>query len=793
MILSLEWLREFVDISAEAKEYCDRMTATGSKVEGFEVLADDIKNVKVGRILTIEKHPDADKLLVTTVDVGEAEPRQIVTGAQNILVDMLVPVACAPAELPNGVKIKKGKLRGVESNGMFCSIEELNLTTHDMPGAPEDGILPITEACNPGDDVCEVLKLRDTAVEFEITPNRPDCLSVIGLARETAASFDTAAKYHTPVAPVGSGDISEYLSVEDTEGALCPRYSARVVKNVKIAPSPLWLRMRLRASGVRPINNIVDITNYVMLEYGQPMHAFDYSCLDGSKIIIRRAKQGEEFTSLDDIAHTLRDDMLVIADEKKAVALAGIMGGANSEIKDDTATVVFESACFDGPSVRITSRALGMRTESSGRFEKGLDAENTLPALERACELVEMLGAGEVVGGKIDLFPGKKSATVLNLNAARINEILGVNLTEEYMVEVLKSLEFTVEDGKVIVPSWRSDVECMNDLAEEVLRIYGYDTIQPTLFNAKVKTGRFTPRQEYRHRMANLLCSLGLNEIITFSFISPRWYDKIGLAADDTLRNSVVIRNPLGEDTSVMRTTLLPSLVDCLVRNGSTHGGRASLYEIAAVYRPKAENELPDEHLEVAIGTVGDGDFYRIKGICETVLSDAGISGVKYVAESENPTFHPGRCAKIIAADGEELGIVGELHPAVLEEWGLDVPAYAATLALEKLLAKANFDRAYKPLPKYPASTRDFAFICDDELESATVEAVLRKAGGKTVESVTLFDVYRGAQIGEGKKSMAYTVTMRAPDRTLTDDEADKVSSAMLDALESELKVALRK
>nr|MBQ4317942.1 phenylalanine--tRNA ligase subunit beta [Clostridia bacterium] len=619
-------------------------------------------------------------------------------------------------------------------------------------------------------------------------------LSVIGLARESAASFGMKAKYHTPKNPVGTGDISDYLAVENTAPDLCPRYAARVVKNVKIAPSPLWLRMRLRASGVRPINNIVDITNYVMLEYGQPMHAFDYSCIDGKKIVIRRANEGEQFKSLDDIDHTLRSDMLVISDEKKAVALAGIMGGANSEIKDDTATVVFESANFNGPSVRITGRALGMRTESSGRFEKGLDAENALSALERACELVEMLGAGEVVGGMIDLYPGKKEQTVLKLDAAKINETLGVDLTEEYMADVLKSLEFTLVCDRVLVPSWRSDVECMNDLAEEVLRIYGYDTIKPTLFSAKVKTGRFTPRQQYRHRMADLLCSLGMYEIVTFSFISPRWYDKIGMAENDPLRNSVKLRNPLGEDTSVMRTTLLPSLVDCLVRNGSTHGGKASLYEIAAVYRPTSDAEaLPVEKLEAVLGTVGDGDFYRLKGICEAVFADAGLTGVKFVAESENPTYHPGRCAKMLSSDGTELGILGELHPTVLEDWGLDVPAYAAVLELETILSMANFDREYKQLPKYPASTRDFAFICGDELESATVEEVLRKAGGKTVESVNLFDVYRGAQIGEGKKSMAYTVTMRAADRTLTDEEADKTAKAMLEALESELGVTLRK
>ena len=585
MNLSLNWAKDFVSLDGiSPKEYCDKLTATGSKVEGFEILGEDIENVVAGKVISLERHPDSDHLWICQIDVGEDAPVKIVTGAQNVFAGAMVPVAKAPSKLPGGVNIKAGKLRGVPSNGMLCSIAELNLTTHDMPGAIEDGIFIMDGIdCKPGDDIHDVLALSDTVVEFEITSNRPDCLSVIGLARETAVSFDREFNVKAPeVKFAGDGDkVENYLSVEVKNAELCPRYTARVVKNVKIAPSPLWLRMRLRAAGVRPINNIVDITNYVMLEYGQPMHAFDYSCLDGSKIIVRTAADGENFMSLDDTPHTLNSTNLVIADEKKAVALAGVMGGANSEIKDSTVTVVFESANFMGSSVRVTAKSQGMRTESSGRFEKGLDPENTMPALDRACELVNMLGAGDVVDGTIDVYPGREEPFTMKLEAKKINAFLGLDVSEDYMKDVLRRLEFKVDGDTLTVPSFRADCRCMNDIAEEILRIYGYDTIKSTKFVTPITSGCRTPVQKFEHLCADTLCAMGLYECETFSFISPKYYDKIGMAENDSRRKSIVISNPLGEDTSVMRTTAIPSMLEVLARNNNYHDGKTALYEMA--------------------------------------------------------------------------------------------------------------------------------------------------------------------------------------------------------------------
>ena len=789
----MEWLSEFVDIGGiDIKEYCDHMTMTGSKVEGWETLGEDIVNVVVGKINRITPHPDSDHLLICEIDCGEEKPRQIVTGAHNIAEGDLVPVAKAPAKLPGGVVIKAGKLRGVLSDGMLCSIAELGLTLHEVPYAIENGILILQEDCRPGDDIHDVLRLSDQVVEFEITPNRPDCLSVIGLARETAASFDRPARYHTPVVKGAGDDIANYLSVDVRNAEKCPRYSARVIKNVKIAPSPLWMRMRLRAEGVRPINNIVDITNYVMLEYGQPMHAFDYGCLNGKHIIVREAAEGEAFTSLDDIPHTLSAGMLVIADEDRPVALAGVMGGANSEIKDTTSTVVFESANFMGSSVRITSRALGMRTESSGRFEKGLDPENTMPALERACELVELLGAGEVVDGVIDVYRKPWTQTVIKLEPERINTFLGVKLDADYMRELLRKLEFRIEDDNIYVPSYRGDVECMNDIAEEVLRMYGYNTIEATAFRTGIRTGQFTPRQSYMHHLNDLLCAMGLNETCTFSFISPKYYDKINLPADDSCRRSVMIANPLGEDTSVMRTTLLPSVLECLARNSNFKAEKAALYETASRYLPSEEKDKqPAEVLETAMALYGCGDFYHLKGIIENVMADAGIAA-EYKACRTHPTYHPGRCAEVFTAGGARLGIFGELHPKVAENYGFGQPVYAAVLDTEAIFANASFDKTYRPLPKYPALTRDLAFICDDALEAGTVESVMYRAGGKLLCGIKLFDVYRGNQLPEGKKSMAFSLSLRAADRTLTDEEADKATEKILLATEKELGITIR-
>lgn len=803
MILSLEWLSEFVDTDGiSIKEFCDAMTMSGSKVEGWEELGSELKNIVAGRILSLERHPDSDHLWVCSVDIGEQSPRQIVTGAQNLYVGAVVPVAAAPAEIPGGVKIKKGKLRGVESNGMLCSISELELTEREMPGASSDGIFILADAgiegVNPGDDIGDALRMRDVAVEFEITPNRPDCLSVIGLAREAAATFDKKPRWHTPAVRGSDGSTSDYLSVSIAAPKLCPRYTARVVKNVKIAPSPLWMRMRLHASGVRPVNNIVDITNYVMLEYGQPMHAFDYSCLNGKKIVVREARDREQFRSLDDIDHTLSAGMLVIADETRTVALAGVMGGANSEITESTQTVVFESANFESSQVRLTSRALGMRTESSGRFEKGLDPENTLPAVQRACELVELLGAGEVVGGPddiIDIYPGKKEPVSMPLNVKRINELLGITLDADAMARILRSLEFDVRktDGgyEIGVPSWRADVECVNDLAEEVLRIYGYDKIESTLFSAQVSVGSMSEKMACREKINDLLVNLGLFETCTFSFVSPKLADKARMPADSPLRDAVTLVNPLGEDTSIMRTQLLPSVLEALSRNESHRIADCALFENAPVYIKRGDG-LPDEPIRIAIAMYGpDTDFYSVKGICEALINFLGITDVRYEAATDIPLFHPGRCAKI-TRKGATLCVLGGLHPEALENFEFDTPVYAVELDFEALFAARTTERKYVPLPKFPAVTRDLAFVCDEAVESQSIVDVIAGACGSLLENIKLFDVYRSAQLGEGKKSLAFALTLRAADRTLSDAEADDAINRAVTAVRDKLGIEIR-
>ena len=800
MNLSRKWLTDYVDVTeVNNKDYCDRMTDTGSKVEGFEVLADDIDNVVVGKITKITKHENSDHLQICMLDVGEENEIQIVTGAQNVFEGAVVPVAKAPAKLPGDIVIKAGKLRGVESNGMLCSIAELGLTTHDMPTAIENGIFilnDLDEAVNftLGMDIKEALMLSDDVVEFEITPNRPDCLSVIGLARESAASFDKELNIQAPkVNGISDGDkIENYIKV-DIESSLCKRYSARVVKNIKIEPSPLWLRMRLRASGVRPINNIVDITNYVMLEYGQPMHAFDYKCLDGSHIIVREAGEGECFKSLDDIDHTLKAGMLVISDEKKAVALAGVMGGANSEITDETKTVVFESANFDGPSVRVTSRALGMRTESSARFEKGIDEEATIPAIERACELVELLGAGDVVDGIIDVYPNKKAVREIKLDSDRINSFLGTNISKEEMIRILTSLTFKVENDTVYVPSYRDDVEGMQDVAEEIARIYGYNEIETTNVVASLTQGERTPRQAYDVKVKDTLCAMGLYEINTFSFISPKYYDKICMPKDDKRRSSVVISNPLGEDTSVMRTTSMPSMLEVLSKNHNLKNEEAMLYEVATIYLPNEDKtKLPEEPKEIAIGMYGSVDFYDLKGVIEGLLDNCGIKGYYVRAEENDPSFHPGRCAKIYANNDTCLGIFGEIHPLVSANYSFTKRVYVGVLDFEAMFDNHIAESKYTPLPKFPALTRDFSFVCDESLEVGTIEGVMKKAGVKLLESVKLFDIYRGAQVGENKKSVSFSVSLRASDRTLNDEEADGAVKKIIKALEKELGITLR-
>ncbi len=804
MNLSMNWLADYVSVNDVAiHDYCERLTYTGSKVEGYEVLGDDIQNVVVARIVKMERHPDSDHLFICQMDCGAAADgiQQIVTGAQNVFEGAIVPAALPVAHLPGDVVIKAGKLRGVPSNGMLCSFGELNLTEHDCPGKEANGILILGEefADKIGMDIREALDLCDTVVEFEITSNRPDCLSMIGLARETAVSFGRPLNLHTPeVKGTADGDkIENYLTVGIEAPDLCYRYSARVVKNVKIGPSPLWMRRRLRAAGVRPINNIVDITNYVMLEYGQPMHAFDYAMLDGAAIRVRRAADGECFKSLDDQDHVLDSSMLVIADEKKACALAGVMGGANSEIKDGTATVVFESACFLGSSVRVTAKKNKMRTESSARFEKELDPENTMPALQRACELVELLGAGDVVDGIIDCYPTHKPEVRIPLEVERMNKFLGVELSREYMISVLEQLECRIEDGDngatIIPPSFRGDLLSMNDIAEEIIRIYGYNEIKATYMNAETTQGGRNPKQAFEVALDRALYGMGLDQIQTFSFISPKFYDRIRMPADSALRKSVVISNPLGEDTSVMRTTALPSMLEVLERNNNFSNENVRLFEDATVYIPADnDSDLPAEKKVLTLGMYGGVDFYAIKGVLENILTLARIKDATFTAYTEDPAYHPGRCAKVIAADGTELAIFGQIHPVVAADYGFNQPVYCGCVDFEALWAHANTVIDYKPLPKFPATTRDFSFVCPEEMEVGAIMAVMTRAGGKLVENVALFDIYRGESIGAGNKSVAFRVTLRAPDKTLTVEEADKASKKILKDLEFKLGLKLR-
>ncbi|MCQ2423449.1 MAG: phenylalanine--tRNA ligase subunit beta [Clostridia bacterium] len=803
MKLSMNWLADFTDVSdVDIKSYCDRMTDTGSKVEGYEILGDEIENVVAGRVVSMAHHENSDHLWVCQIDCGESSLRQIVTGAQNVHEGDIVPVARAVAKLPGGVVIKPGKLRGAAADGMLCAVAEPGLPTHDMPGAIADGILILNDVglgdAVPGTDIREVCGLSDKMVEFEITSNRPDCLSVIGLARETAVSFGRELKLHTPeVKSLSDGDdVSRYLKVDVKATDLCFRYAAKVVKNVRIAPSPLWLRMRLRAAGVRPINNIVDITNYVMLEYGQPMHAFDYACLSGSHIIVRRAADGETFVSLDDKPHTLDGTMLVIADEQKPVALAGVMGGANSEITDATKTVVFAPAMTQGPSVSDSGKKRGMRTESSSRFEKGLDSENCMPALCRACELVQMLDAGDVVDGVIDEYPVSKKIAEITLDPAKINAFLGTDIPAAFMEETLEKLWFkNLGGGRFAVPSFRDDVRCMNDVAEEIIRMYGYNALPDTLFSASATQGGRTRHQNYEKLIRDTLVGAGLDEIQTFSFISPKQYDRIGLAADSTLRRSVVISNPLGEDTSVMRTTLLPSMLDVLSTNCNVKNRNTALFECAAVYlQGEDKTKLPEEPKHLSVGCADSDNtgrsFYRVKGFVEALLRVSRISA-DFVACRDNPTFHPGRCASIVSGD-KVLGVIGDIHPSVSAAYGFSCPVTLCEMDVEALYALYDDDYAYKSLPRFPAVERDFSFVCEETLEIGEIEKSMKRFGGKLVETIKLFDIYRGPQIGEGKKSVSFAVMLRSAEKSLTDEEADSTVQKMLKKLSETFGIALR-
>ena len=897
MNLSRKWLSEFVSVEADDKEFAESMTLSGSKVELTHDLGAEIQNVVVGKVLSMEHHPDSDHMWVCQIDVGREEPVQIVTGAWNVHIDDLVPVAMHKSTLPGGKKIEKGKLRGVVSNGMLCGLSELGLDTRDFPYAVitpaailgdykpldkdkssisadiqpgdkiygpviaalvegvepageagwtcrlfwagqealsvtvtttcanlhngdlvaydtkrgavctlddlhaqqaefphciPDGIFILHEDCKPGDDLKPVVGLDDHVVEFEITPNRPDCLSIIGLAREASATFDAPLALHQPVVKGGGpGVLPELLDVETPAADLCPRYTARMVRNVKIAPSPKWMRERLRAMGVRPINNIVDITNYVMLEYGQPMHAFDYRYVSSGKIVVREAEDGETLTTLDGNVRNLKAGMLVIADENKPIGLAGIMGGENSEIKDDTAMVVFESANFDGTSIRQTALALGMRTEASGKFEKRLDPMMTVPAVQRACELVEMLGCGDVLNGTIDVINYVPEEKTLPLEPEKINRLLGTNISKEDMVKYLNRLEIPVEGDTILVPSFRPDLNLMADIAEEVGRSYGYNEIPTTAFKTSTQGG-YSPVMKLEAKAGTLCRAMGYSEIITYSFVSPTVFDQIRLPADSPLRNALRIQNPLGEDTSIMRTIALPSMLEILSRNNAYHNKAVKLYELAKIYLPVAGQPLPQEPKMLVLGTYGAGEtFFTLKGELEAVFTGLRLKKAEYTAVKDNPSYHPGRCARV-SIDGVDVGVMGQVHPLVAANYGIDADVYCAEIDFTKLFDMQLPDATYTPLPKYPTVSRDLSLICSEDVTVAQAEAVITAAAGKLLRDVKLFDIYRGPGVPEGKKSMAFSLELRADDRTLTDTDSEAVVTKVLAALKEKLDAALR-
>lgn len=793
MKLNRKWLHEeFVDLSSVSdKEYVEKLTIFGQKVETYERMDAEIRNVVVGKVLSIVRHENSDHMWVCQIDVGQGEPVQIVTGAQNVKEGDLVPAALHNSYLPGGVHITKGKLRGEVSNGMLCSLKELDLTLGDFPYAIEDGIWIIEEDCKPGDDINAVIGNDDTIVDFEITNNRPDCYSIIGLARESAAAFGLPMKHHEPVVKGSDvGSMYEYLDVEVPAEDLCNRYSARMVANVKIGPSPKWMRQRLRANGVRPINNIVDITNYVMLEYGQPMHAFDYRYVSSGKIIVREAEEGETLTTLDGNIRNLKPGMLVIADESKPIGLAGIMGGENSEILPDTTTVVFESANFNGTSIRQTALALGMRTESSGKFEKNLDPMMTVPAVQRACELVEMLDCGDVMDGIVDIVNYVPQPKTVKLEPAKINALLGTDIDRETMVSYLNKLEIPVEGDDILVPSFRPDLNLMADIAEEVGRSFGYNEIPITEFKNSTQGG-YSPIMKLESKAGAVCRSLGYSEIITYSFVSPAIFDQIRLPKDSVLRNTLKIQNPLGEDTSIMRTTALPSMLDILSRNSAYHNKAAKLYELAKIYLPQ-ESGLPAEPKILVLGTYGAGEtFFTLKGELEAIFTGLRIQKATYTAVSDNPSYHPGRCAKVTIS-GVDVGYLGQIHPLVAANYEMDAEVYCAEIDFNKLFALQLPEPTYTPLPKYPAVTRDIAIVCDECVTVGQAQDVIVNAGGKLLRSVRLFDIYRGANLGDGKKSLAFSLTLRADDRTLTDEDSEGTIGKILTALKDSLGAILR-
>ena len=798
MDLSRKWLTEFVDVGLDEindHDFAEAMTMSGSKVEDTHYMGEGISNVVVGRIVEMVRHHDSDHMWTCQVDVGGKRLLQIVTGAQNQQVGDLVPVALDGATLPGGAEIHTTTFRGELSEGMMCSIKELGLTLHDFPYAIEDGLFILQEDCRPGDDIVPVIGRDDHVVEFEITPNRPDCLSVIGLAREASVTFQKPLKLHTPVVKGSGGDIHELVKVDVEDAKLCPRYTARMVRNIKIEPSPKWMRERISAMGMRPINNIVDITNYVMMEYGQPMHAFDFSCVDGGHIIVRTAREGETCRTLDGNERKVTPSMLCICDEHKPVGLAGVMGGENSEITPDTKMVLFESANFNGTSIRRTAAALNMRTDASAHYEKGLDPYLTKIAVDRACELVELLGAGEVVDGYVDVFPDPPKPLVRELDVDRVNWILGTDIDGDTMRKILSDLGFQLDGNTVTVPSWRLDIDpkyTQNDFAEEVARIYGFNNIPSTMMaDSGTKSGGYTPEQAAERRLGETCRANGYDSIITYSFYSPAGWDMIRLPENDPRRDAIRILNPLGEDTSCMRTTTLPSVLEVLARNWNFRNKAVRIYEFAKIYKKRPDG-MADEPKILTLGAYGGGmDFYTLKGTVEELCDALRISGVEYVPVRDDPGYHPGRCAAVYAG-GEYLGRFGQVHPLVAKNYGVSEELYAAELDFPAMFAHRTTELYYAPLPRFPAVMRDISLVCDDALTAGELEKCIRRAGGEYLESVEVFDVYKGANIPEGKKSISFALALRAGDQTLTDDHADEAVAAILGALAREYGAVMR-
>ena len=802
----ISWIKAYVpDLDCTPQEYADKMTLSGSNMESVTYLDKNLEKIVVGKIEKIEKHPDADKLIICQVNVGD-ETVQIVTGAPNVSEGDLVPVVLDGGRVAgghdggknpeDGIKIKKGKLRGVESFGMMCSIEELGSSRDMYPEAPEYGIYIFNKDVKPGDDAVEALGLRDAVVEFEITSNRVDCFSMIGMAREAAATFKK--DFFPPVVTKTGNDedVNDYIKVRVEDEDLCPRYTARVVKNIKLAPSPEWMQRRLAAMGIRPINNLVDITNYVMEEFGQPMHAYDLDTIANKEIVVRRAKAGDKFTTLDGEERTMDENVLMICDGEKEIGIAGIMGGENSMVTDDIKTLLFEAACFDGTNIRLSSKRIGLRTDASGKFEKGLDPENAMAAMDRACQLIEEMGAGEVVGGMVDVYSKKKEPVRVPFDAEKINKLLGTDISKEEMIGYFKKidLEFDEETSEVIAPTFRHDLFRIADLAEEVARFYGYDNIPTTLPSGEATTGKLSFKLRVEQVARDIAEFCGFSQGMTYSFESPKVFDKLLIPEDSDLRKAIPIMNPLGEDYSIMRTSSLNGMLTSLATNYNRRNKDVKLYELANIYLPKALplTELPDERVQFTLGMYGEGDFFTMKGVVEEFFDKVGLhKKEKYDPNAGKSFLHPGRQANIIY-DGVVVGYLGEVHPEVADNYGIGTRAYIAVIDMPEIVARATFDRKYTGIAKFPAVTRDISMVMPKEILVGQIEDVIESKGGEYLESYSLFDIYEGAQIKTGFKSVAYSIVFRAKDKTLEDADVSAAMDRILKALEG-MGIELRK